>query len=235
MTWLLSVLIVALVTGGVAAAVADHRSDRVTETVIHEHVVLPEGQAEVTGTLTSFVADGANGPALGLPIELPTGGATIEGVAIDGRRSTVVWDGGRPFRLSGTGAMNLGPTHVELRENAVSWSLDGVRVLAPGDYRLDTPVAVGHGGLAQPADAVSFVADASTTIALRGGATARRGVAPLHLSGPGSLRADGSFTITTHDGVATRSHFEFGPGSFVFDLRPDKTFTATFNGPLASR
>jgi hypothetical protein len=234
-TWMLGVLIAAVLSGAVATVASEHSTGEPSvETVIHDTVVLPEGQAEVRGTLTGFVADDANGPPLSVPLEIEHGGATIEGAIVDGRRSTVVWDGGRPFRLEGAGSIDLGPTHVEMGVGAIFWPLDGIRVLAPGDYRVDTPVAVGSGGLAHPSDAVDFTADGETTIETRGGATVVRGLAPLHLEGPGSLRVDGSFTITTREGTVTRTHLEFGPGSFVFDLSADKTFTATFNGPLAS-
>ncbi|MEN3272324.1 MAG: hypothetical protein V7636_1085, partial [Actinomycetota bacterium] len=65
-------------------------------------------------------------------------------------------------------------------------------------------------------------------------ATVVRGLAPLHLEGPGSLNLVGAFTVTTRDGTVTRHHLEFGPGSFLLDLRADKTFTATMNGHLSS-
>lgn len=233
--WLLGVLIAAVLTGAVSTA-ASQRRDRapIVETVIHDTVVLPEGQAEVHGTVTGFVADDANGPPLTIPLELEHGGATIEGALVDGRRTTIVWDGGRPFRLRGTGSIDLGPTHVELGVGALFWPIDGIRVLSPGSYDIDTPVAVGSGGLAHPADNVAFTADGETTIETSGNATVVRGLAPLHLEGPGSVKLDGTFTITTREGVVTRHHLQFGPGSFLLDLRADKTFTATFNGHLTS-
>jgi hypothetical protein len=231
---LLGVVIAAVLTGAVVTVVSDHVGTPGVDTVVRDTVVLPEGQAEVRGTVTGFVADDANGPPLQVPLELAAGGATIEGAVVEGQRSTIVWDGGRPFRLQGTGAVDLGPTHVEMGVGAIFWPLDGIRVLAPGPYHLDTPVAVGSGGLARPRDSVDFTADGETTIETHGGATVVRGLSPLHLEGPGSLRADGTFTITTREGTVTRTHLEFGPGSFVFDLAADKTFTATFNGPLRS-
>ena len=233
--WLLGVVIAAVLAGGLATALSDRTSQPRVDTVIHETVVPPEGQATVHGSLTGFVADDATGPPLSIPLEIPSGGATIEGAIVDGHRSTVVWDGGRPFRMHGSGAIDLGPTHVEMGVGALFWPLAGIRVLAPGTYRIDTPVAVGSGGLAHPEDAVDFTADGETTIETRGDATVVRGISPLHLEGPGRFRADGTFTITTREGTVTRSHLEFGPGSFVFDLDADKTFTATFNGPLTSR
>lgn len=233
--WLLGVVIAAVLTGAVATVVAEHdRRDPVVETVIHDTVVEPNGQAQVHGMLTGLVADDAIGPPLSIPLDLEHGGATIEGAIVDGKRTTIVWDGGRPFRLRGSGSIDLGPTHVELGVGALFWPIDGIRVLAPGTYSIDTPVAIGSGGLARPADAVSFTADGDTTIDTNGDATVVRGLAPLHLEGPGSVKLEGTFTITTRDGTVTRHHLAFGPGSFLLDLRADKTFTATFNGHLTS-
>src|SRR5688572_24858780 len=103
-TWLLGVVIAALLAGGVTTVLTDDPPEPIVETVIHEEVVLPLNQAEVTGTIDGFVADDANGAPLAMPIELPAGRATIEGALVNGERSTIVWDGGRPFRLSGSGA-----------------------------------------------------------------------------------------------------------------------------------
>jgi hypothetical protein len=233
--WLLGVVIAAVLAGGAATVVAEHdRGEPDVETVIHDTVVLPNGQAEVHGSLTGLVADDANGPPLSIPLDLEHGGATIEGAIVDGKRTTIVWDGGRPLRLRGSGSIDLGPTHVELGVGALFWPIDGIRVLSPGTYRIETPVAVGSGGLAHPEDAVSFTADGDTTIDTNGNATVVRGMAPLHLEGPGSVTLEGTFTVTTRDGSVTRHHLAFGPGPFILDLHADKTFTATFNGHLTS-
>jgi hypothetical protein len=233
--WLVSVLIAAVLAGGVATVVSDRTAKApIVDRVVRTKVVLPEGQAEVQGTVDGFKADDANGPKLSVPLEIEHGGATIEDALVGGQRSTIVWDGGRPLRLRGTGAIDLGPTHVEMGAGAIFWPIDGLRVLDAGSYRVDTPVAVGTGGLARPRDSVDFTADDNTTIDTTGGATVLRGIDALHLEGPGSIAIDGSFTIRTREGTVTRTHLEFGPGPFVFDLAPDRTFTATFNGPLTS-
>lgn len=239
--WLVGSWAVAVVVGGAAYVITDDSSSVrpfgppvVTVTSIHTTVVLPEGQAEVSGTLTGFIADDANGPPLSLPIEIPTGGATIEGAIVDGERSTIVWDGGRPFELSGSGGIDLGPTHVELGVGALFWPLDGIRVLAPGEYRIDTPVAVGSGGLARPRDTVTFTATDDTTLETRGGATVVRPRQQLHLEGPGSFTATGTFTVKTRDGTRSATTMRFGPGPFLVDLAPDGSFTAVFNGPLTT-
>jgi hypothetical protein len=239
--WLVGTWAAALLVGGLAFLLTDERSPVrpagprvVTVTSIHTTVVLPEGQAEVSGTVTSFTADDANGPPLSLPIQIDHGGATIEGAMVDGERSTIVWDGGRPFVLSGDGSIDLGPTHVAGAVGALFWPIDGLRVLAPGEYRIDTPVAVGSGGLAHPRDSVTFTATEETTLDTNGGATVLRGPQPLHLEGPGSFAAEGTFTIKTREGTRTATALHFGPGSFVVDLTADGALTAVFNGPLTS-
>ena len=231
--WLLGVVIAALLAGGITTVVTDDPPEPVIETVFRDEVVLPEHQAEVSGRIDGFVADDANGEPLAMPVELPSGRATIEGALVGGERSTIVWDGGRPLRLSGTGAIDLGPTRVELVDGAVRWSIDGLRILQPGSYRIDTPVAVGSGGLARPRDVVDLTADEETTIDTSGGGAVARGL-PVHLEGPGSFRADGAFRVRTRAGTIDATHLEFGPGSFVVDVAADGTFSAVFNGPLVS-
>jgi hypothetical protein len=239
--WLLGTWAAALLVGAGAYIVTNESSPVrpfgppvVTVTSIHTAIVLPKGQAEVSGTLDAFTADDANGPPLSLPIEIKTGGATIEGAMIDGKPSTIVWDGGRPFELSGSGGIELGPTHVELAVGALFWPIDGLRALAPGEYRVDTPVAVGSGGLARPRDSVSFTATEDTTLETRGGATVLRGPQPLHLEGPGSFTGTGTFTVKTRDGTRQATKLQFGPGAFVVDLQANGAFTAVFNGPLTT-
>jgi hypothetical protein len=235
--WFLGVLVVALLVGGITTVVTDDgpiRKETVVETEIHDEVVLPEHQAEVSGTIDGFVADDANGAPLTMPIDIDEGGGvTIEGAIVDGQRATIVWDGGRPFHLEGTGSVDLGPTHVEHGMGAVFWTIDGLRILTPGDYTITTPVAVGTGGLDRPRDEVTFSADDDTTIETRGGGAIGRGL-PVHLEGPGSFRADGHFSVRTRAGTVDATHLEFGPGSFVVDVAEGGAFTAVFNGPLTS-
>jgi hypothetical protein len=234
--WLVGVLIVAILIGGVTTVITDAgpiRREVIVDTTIHTEVVLPEHQAEVSGTIDGFVADDAVGAPLAMPIDIEAGGATIDGAIVDGERSTIVWDGGRPLHLTGSGSIDVGPGHVELGIGAVFWFLDGVRALTPGDYRIQTPVAVGTGGLARPRDEVAFSADEETTIETRGNALVGRPL-PIHLEGPGSFRADGQLRVRTRDGTVRATHLEFGPGPFVVDVAKDGTFTAVFNGPLTS-
>lgn len=230
--WLLGVVIVTVLTGGVAQVVAE-RQEPVVETTITDVEVLPEGQAEVVGTIDGFVAEDATGAPLPMPVAFESGRATIEGAIVDGERATIAWDGGRPFRLAGTGAIDLGPAHVEMGMGAVFWTLDGLRILSSGEYTLGTPVAVGRGGLATPRDSVRFVADEETTITTGGHVVVARPL-PVRLEGPGTFVADGRFTVTTRSGTVAATRLEFGPGAFVVDVDERGAFTAVFNGPLTS-
>lgn len=215
----------AVFAGGVAEVFAEWRRPEV-ETVIREVHVLPEGQAKVTGTLTSLRGTDVAGPTLSMPVVLEEGTATIETGEV-----TIVWDGGRPFRLEGDGALDLGPTEVVLDATTSRWSLDGVRVLLPGRYRVLTPVAVGRGGLAEPRDTYDFVAGDDTTIEAPG-AWLTRPRTSMRLEGPGTLILEGRFDVRTRDGRRTTTRLEFGPGPFELDLAADGTMSATLQGPL---
>lgn len=211
--------------GGVAQVVAERQQPKV-ETIVRDVHVLPEGQAKVTGTITGLRGADVVGPPLGPPILLPQGGtATIEN-----GEETVVWTGGRPFALVGPG-LDLGPTTLTVDAAGEHWSIDGPRALLPGHYEVRTSVAVGRGGLATPRDSYAFDATDDAVLDAPGGIVTRtRGA--LHLTGPGTLVLDGTFSVRTRDGRRTATHLEFGPGPLEVDLAVDGTITATLQGPL---
>jgi hypothetical protein len=211
--------------GGVAQVVAEHQEPKV-ETIVRDVHVLPEGQAKVTGTLTGLRGTDLVGPPLGPPILLPQGGtATIEN-----GEETVVWTGGRPFALVGPG-LDLGPTTLAIDPAGEHWSIDGPRALLPGHYEVRTSVAVGRGGLATPRDSYAFDATDDAVLDAPGGVVTRtRGA--LHLTGPGTLVLDGTFSVRTREGRRTATHLEFGPGPLEVDLEADGTIAATLQGPL---
>ena len=204
----------------------------VTETSVREVVVLPVGQAEVAGTVTRLEATGANGPAIALPLTVPTGTAVIEGALIGGGRSTIVWDGGRPLRLDGTGGIDPGPTAIDVEGATVTWPLDdGIRVLLPGEYVIDTPVAVGTSGLAGPRDGVSFAADEDTTLETVGWSVSLP-MGALHLEGPGGLVLEGDLRVRTRGGEQQARRLALAEGPYVVDLAPGGVLTATVRGDL---
>ena len=208
----------------------------VTETTIREVVVLPVGQAEVTGTLARLRATGATGPTVDLPIVVPTGTAVIDGALVGGARETIVWDGGRPFRLDGTGGLDLGPTTVEVDGGELRWPLDdGVRVLLPGDYVVATPVAVGASGLAVASEGTAFAADEDTTVEAVGWTIVRPVPDALHLEGPGGLELEGDLLVRTREGERRARRLVLAEGPYVVDLAPGGTVTATVRGDVDLR
>src|SRR4051812_21677111 len=104
--------------------------------------VLPPGQAKVTGHLDSLGADAQNVGLVPTPftIEVPdrgNGGATIEEAVVDGRRSTIEWDAGRPLPITGGpgGGLDVGAVHLDVDAGGSAVQLDGdVRNFAPGQY-----------------------------------------------------------------------------------------------------
>lgn len=198
-------------------------------------IVLPEGQAVVSGTATTIAVDADVADPVPLPFTVDAARATIHGVVVDGARETVVWNGGRPLALTGTGpGIAPAPIHADLTPDAVVVALDGApRPLLAGDYRTTAPVAVGAGGLATPRDGVAFTADAQSTIEATGSVrTDRRN---LRFSGPGSVSATGTFTVRTRAGRRSATKLVFGPGAFELSATPVAggwALTATVQGPL---
>lgn len=210
--------------GGVAQVFADTRPGPKVERTVRDVHVLPVDQAKVTGTLTALRGEDVTGPPLRTPIAVDHGTVTVRA-----NGDTIVWQGGRPFSLTG-GGVDLGPTAVTIDGAGAHWPLDGEHLLLPGDYVLDAPVAVGSGGLAEPRDSYRFTARADATIEVAD-ATVTTPVTALHLEGPGRLVLDGTFLVETRAGVRRATHLEFGPGSFTLDLR-GHDLTATLQGPL---
>ena len=230
-TWAVGWLVLIVLAGGIAQVVVERHPRRIEQIVTEEHV-LPPGQARVTGTFDHLAFVDAVGPAVPLPLRVDTGTATIDDAVVDGQRASIVWQGGRPFVLTG-GAVDLGPTAVTLDAHGATWPLGGRHPLVAGRYAVDAPVAVGTGGIAAARDGVTFQADARTTIDLAAGVTLTTPPGPLHLEGPGHLVADGRFTILIGDGRhgMARTHLDFGPGPFVVDLDGTR-LVATLQGPL---
>jgi len=145
----------------------------------------------------------------------------IDHVMVNGRPASVVWNGGQPLPLSGTGGLDLGPDHVEVDRAGETWHLDlGTRLLVPGRYVAAAPVAVGAGGLAEPHDRVVFVAGATSAFVTNGDARIHLAPRPLHLTGPGRVRITGALTVRTAAGAHPANALTFGPGPFDLTLTP---------------
>jgi hypothetical protein len=212
--------------------------DAPVPTPARTRVVLPDGQARVSGTATAVAVDADVVEPVAVPFTLDAPAATVRGVLVDGARESVAWNGGVPFTVEGTGpGLEASPAHLDVTPDEVVVALDGTpRPLLAGAYRTAAPVAVGTGGLATPRDGVAFTADRQTTVEATG--HIRTGRRAMRIGGPGRVSATGTFTVTTRDGDRTATTLVFGPGPFELALTPVAggwTLTATLQGPLDAR
>ncbi len=194
-------------------------------TVVTE-IVLRPGQTEVTGTVTSLSAKGAVAAPLPTPftITVPVrgeGGATISGAIVGGRPSTVVWDGGRPLPVTGSGSLDIGPAPIEVTATGIRWLLEGApRVFTTGSYRLGATVAVGARGLAAPRDGVTFDSNGRTALVSRGGARIELPPSALELEGPGTVELKGRLQLRTSEDSGSATVARFGEAPFRVRLTP---------------
>ena len=205
-------------------------------------VVLRPGQTEVSGVLTGLTASAAVGPPVAAPftVTVPArgeGGATISNAVVGGRRTTIVWDGGRPLPVSGTGTVDVGAARIEVTPAAIRWFLDGQpRVLTPGRYRLGATVAVGQRGLATPTDGATFDVDGQAAMVTRGGARVELPPADVALEGPGAVELRGRLRLRTASGSQDAASARFGEGAYRVKLSPAPggyRIDALFQGPRA--
>ncbi len=196
-------------------------------------VVPGVGQVRLTGTVTAVHLEGA----VLAPREIPTpltivsdrgfgNGGQLTGIIVDGKPSTAVWDGGRPFVLASGGALVLDPVRVDLVPEGMRLVLGGGNhVLTPGAYGLDTPVAVGSSGIATPRDGITFEATDTALFEARGDAGIVLGAdAARHFEGPGLVQLDGALELT--DATGTRAAASLRAEVAAFDL----TFTPAGDG-----
>ncbi len=205
---------------------------------------LPRGAARVTGTVTLLHAEPGTLDPLPLPLEIVTpergggGGADFEGVTVDGEAAAIGWDAGRPLELEGEGgALVLDPVIVDVDANGILVSLDGTQGVAPGDYQIVTPVAVGSTGLAEPVDSVAFVAADGATVTFRGGATTTLEPRTLALRGPGAVVFEGALTVERADGTVEAARVDFASAPFEITLTPAEggyTIEAILQGPVVT-
>lgn len=193
-------------------------------------VVPGPGQTRVEGTLTALRLEGA----VLTPREVPTpltvvsdrgfgNGGELTGVVVDGKASTIAWDGGRPFVLSSGGALILDPSVADLAPGGLRLTLGGgAHALTPGTYRLDTPVAVGSSGIATPRDSVTFDATSESLFEARGDAGIVFGPdAPRRLLGPGRVQLDGTLDLTDAAGTRTAPTLSVELAAFDLTVTPD--------------
>jgi hypothetical protein len=162
------------------------------------------GVLRIEGTITALHLEGAILDPRSVPTPLTLvasrgfgNGGEVTGVTVEGRPSSIVWDGGRPFVLSSGPGLVPDPTTVDLAEDGLHVSLGGgAHTLEPGTYRLDTPVAVGDRGVATPRDSVSFRAGDDAQLEADGD-TALVLAAPegQGFAGPGNVHLEGDLLI----------------------------------------
>jgi len=252
----LAVLIVAeLLTAGGVLGVREYRGT--THVIVRDNtavststtegitVVPAAGQTLVRGRLTSVTGDGITPPALRLPFSLDEQNrgetqATFRAVLVDGRRTNVYWNGGRPLPLSGTGGIDLfasGGAHATLDPGGFTWALDGpVRELIPGTFTTGFTVGVGTGLVTPHDEPITFTADDRSSLVTKGGAIIHQAPAALKITGPGSLVLTGALVLRTAAGTRTAKTVTFGPGPFVLDLTPvagGYQVSGTLQGPVS--
>jgi hypothetical protein len=199
------------------------------------------GQVFVKGPIERLTAEKAQAAAVAVPftlnaVERGVGKATIENALVDGKRTSIVWGGGTPLPITGTGgAIDLSGSKVDADATGLTWTVDGARALRPGAYRAGAPVAVGVGGLATPRDSVAFTADAQTIITARNGVVVKVPPAPVELKGPGKVTATGQLQIRDQTTRKPAGGFQFGEGPYTITLTPVDgrlEVDAVLQGPL---
>ena len=199
------------------------------------------GQVFVKGTVDRLTAERAQAPAIATPftltaLERGVGKVTIENALVDGRRTTIAWDGGTPLPISGDGgSIDLAGSKVDVDPSGSTWSVDGGKALKPGAYRVGASVAVGEGGLARPRDSVAFTADARTVVNGKGGVTLKAPAARQELKGPGKVTGAGQFQVRDQTSRTPASRFQFGEGPYTIVINPVNgrlEIDAVLQGPL---
>jgi hypothetical protein len=255
--WFVALSSVLLVVVGLTVAIYDNL-DRNTEggdQVVSDDggdTGLPSGQVDVTSSGTLEVAGHVSAlhleDAVLQPREVATpltissdrgfgNGGEVVGVEVAGKPSSVVWDGGRPFVLSSGPGIRLDPVIVDLVDGEVRCALGGgAHTVLPGDYQLDTPVAVGGSGIATPRDAVAFTAGSKAAFEGRGDAALVLAKdAPHHFTGPGRVHLVGDLVVTTEQGDQVATSLDLASGPYDLTLSPTEGGGWTVSGHVQSQ
>jgi hypothetical protein len=185
-------------------------------------------QVTVTGTVTAVHVEGAVIAPLGLPLTITTpergegSGATVKGITVDGKPSGIEWDAGTPLELGGDGTLQLAPLEVDADADHLYINFStGAHGFSPGEYHIDTPVAVGTGGLATPVRSVTFEATTSSTITFRGNASTTLDPRELSIQGPGRVVLAGDLTVVQPDGSSLKAAMvTLASGPFTLAIAP---------------
>ena len=193
---------------------------------------LAPNQVEVTGIATGVTVEGATIDRIESPLVVTApqgaGGGTLTDVEVDGELTDIAWDAGRPFDLQGTGGVEPQSLNLFAAPTAITVGFpdDIVSTFIPGSYALETPVAIGRGGLGRPQQSVAFEATVESTLVFRGGATTSILPRELTLEASGRVLLQGTFRVRRSDGtVAEVAGVELPEGEYRITAtpRPDAT------------
>jgi len=164
-------------------------------------------QVIVTGTITALHVEKGR-TKVPMPLTINTanrgeGGATITQVSVDGAPTDVEWDAGTPLNLDGPGGgivtgactIDIDPTNTTVHFG------DEAHGFAPGTYTVNSPVAVGTGSLAKPADQATFTVGDTGSVVFRGDASAQFPTISLDMAGSdGKIDIKGDLDVLRPDG-----------------------------------
>jgi hypothetical protein len=193
---------------------------------------LAPNQVEVTGVATGITVEGATLGQIESPLVVTApqgaGGGTLTDVEVDGELTDIAWDAGRPFDLQGAGGIEPQSLNLFAAPTAITVGFpDGVvNTFVPGSYGLETPVAIGRGGLGRPQQSVAFEATVESTLVFQGGATTSILPRELTLEASGRVLLEGTFRVRRSDGtVAEVAGVELPAGEYRLTAtpRPDAT------------
>ena len=194
---------------------------------------LTADQVSVTGVATGITLEGAVLPEIAVSgVATPSAGlgsgARFADVVVDGDPATIVWDAGRPLVFAAATPLRLRPAPLTLTAAAEGTAFtfvdDSVHAVLPGDYEIDTSVAVSTGGLASPEDSVTFSAGEASTVAFTGSAFSAMPPATIAATGPGRVVLLGTLQLHRPDGTTTAvSSVELPSGSYRVSFAPSAT------------
>lgn len=203
----------------------------------------PPTYLEVSGLLTEVHLEGAvMAPrVVDTPLTVVSerglgNGGELTGVSVNGKPSSIVWDGGRPFLLSSGPGLVLDPVEVDLIDGEIRCRLGGgAHSVGPGTYQLDTPVAVGGSGIATPRDAVAFVATRTSRFEAHGDAALVLAAgAPHTFTGPGLVHLEGDLRIDHAQGAQMVRTLDLRSGAFELTFAPTEGGGWTVSGQVDS-